>query len=239
MKPNAFKSIAFAVVCLILGVLIALQMKNVNSNNMSEDNLAELQDKLIEYAQKNEELSDRNAQLFDYIKLLTDDASTGSDRIQAIIEERERAAIFAGLREVKNYGIEIQVSCAQDVKVRDSVLRQIVNELRGLGAQAISVNDERMVAMSEIRTSGDNIIINGNAFSAKGKFTIKAITDPQDEQYILDYLEDMRSSIVGSIQLENDQYSIQISALPELTIRALSEDSPAFKIDLLTQAKEN
>lgn len=239
MKRNAFKSVAFAVVCLILGILIALQMKNVNSDNLSENNLAELQEKLIEYAQKNQELSERNAQLFDYIKLLEDETSAGSDQIKAIIAERERAAIFAGLREVRNYGIEIQVSCAQDIRVRDSVLRQIVNELRGLGAQAIAVNNERLVAMSEIRTSGDNIIVNGFAFTARGKFTIKAITNPKDEQYILAYLNDVSDSIKNSIQLESDQYNIQISALPELTIPALREDSPAFKLDLLIQSAKD
>ena len=128
MKPNALRSIAFAAVCLILGVLIALQMKNVNMDNLSENNLAELQDKLIEYAQKNQELADRNSALFEYNRLLEDDKAAGNDQIRAIIDEKERAAIFAGLREVKNYGIEIRISCAQDFQVRDSVLRQIVNE---------------------------------------------------------------------------------------------------------------
>jgi uncharacterized protein YlxW (UPF0749 family) len=235
MKKNAFRSIAFAVVCMILGILIALQMKNVNSENLTENNLADLQNKLIEYANKNAELSDRNAELYDYISLLENDKYTGNEQIQKIISERERAAVFAGLREVKNSGFEIQVSCAKDILVRDSVLRNIVNELRGLGAQAIAVNDERLVAMSEIRASGLNIIINGNAFSATSKFTIKAITDPAKEQYIKDYLDDMTVSIVNSIQLESDQYSIQVDAVPELTIPALSEDSPAFKIDLLIQ----
>lgn len=235
MKSNAFRSIAFAAVCMILGILIALQMKNVNSNNLTENNLAELQTRLIDIAKKNEELSERNTYLNDLVRLLEDDMATGSDQIEAIIREKERAAIFAGLREVKNYGIEIQISCAPDMKVSANVLRSFINELRGIGAQALSVNDERIVAMSEIRDSGDNIIINGNAFAARSRFTIKAITDPNNERYILDYLRDMRESIVRNIQNESFQYDIQINALPELTIPALSELSTAFKIDLLMQ----
>ena len=36
MKNNAFRSISFTVICMILGILIALQMKNVNSINLSQ-----------------------------------------------------------------------------------------------------------------------------------------------------------------------------------------------------------
>ncbi len=239
MNKKIVQSVAFALVCMILGILIALQMKNVNSENLTEANLAELQNSLIEYAQINEDLSARNSELNDYISLLENDAASEDTQIQSIIREKERAAIFAGLREVTNYGIEIQVSCAQDALVSDNILRTFVNELRGIGAQAISVNDERMVATSEIRKSSESIIINGYAFPASAKFTIKAITDPNDEQYIVSYMEDIKSTIISPFsQFVNDQYDIQITVVPELTIPALSENSIAFKIDLLLPADE-
>ena len=204
MKPNALRSIAFTVVCMILGILIALQIKNVNVENLSEKNLAALQDKLIEYAKKNEELSNRNSELNEYIDILENDKAAGDEQISAIIKEKERAAIFAGLREVKHYGIQITISCASDVPVRDSVLRQFVNELRALGAQAIAVNDERIVAMSEIRDNVDSIIINGNPYSRYGKFVIKAITDPKKEASILSYLGQVRTLIQTESAFMND-----------------------------------
>jgi uncharacterized protein YlxW (UPF0749 family) len=236
MKPNALRSIAFTVVCVILGVLIALQMKNVNNDNMTENNLAELQNRLIEYAGKNEELAARNADLFNYNKLLEDDKASGDDQIKSIINEKERAAIFAGLREVKNYGIQILISCAEDIPVNDGVIRTFVNELRGIGAQAIAVNDERLVAMSEIRSTGTNIVINGNDIPITSKFTIKAIVNPKNEESILNYLKNLGQQIANNNELRSDQYDIQVIAVPELTIPALSEDSTAFKIDLLMPA---
>jgi len=233
MKPKTVRSIAFTAVCAVLGILIALQMKNVNIDRISENNLADLQDKLIEYANKNDELSNRNSELYDYISILENGMASGNVQIDSIIKEKERAAIFAGLREVRNYGILIKISCAQDTQIRDSVLRQFVNELRALGAQAISINDERLVAMSEIRASNESIIINGNGYNRLDQFEIKAITDPDDEAYILSYLELIRKSVINDVQFQNDKYDILITALPELTIPALSEDSVAFKIDLL------
>lgn len=233
MKQDALRSIAFTIVCIILGVLIALQMKNVNLSNLSAANLTELQDKLLEYMSKNAELSSRNASLNEYISLLENDMASGNEQIDAIIMEKERAAIFAGLREVRNYGIVITISCAKEVDIRDSVLREFVNELRTLGAQAIAINDERLVATSEIRGSGTAIIINGVAFNRQGVFEIKAITDPLKESSIIDSLEIVRDSIQNNTQIANDQYDIQLNPLPELTIPPLSEDSLAFKIDLL------
>jgi uncharacterized protein YlxW (UPF0749 family) len=236
MKSNAFRSISFAAICMILGVLIAIQMKSVNLINLSQKNLDELQNKLIEYAAKNNELSNRNAELNQYIEILENDMASGNEQIELIVKEKERAAIFAGLREVNNYGILVSIRCAEGVEVRDSVLRQFVNELKTFGAQALAINDERIVAMSEIRASGPSIIINGNAYNRQGVFEIKAITDPQKEAYLLSTLDSLRKTIINDQQFQDDQYSIQFTAVQELTIPALSEDSTAFKIDLLIPA---
>lgn len=236
MKQNVIRSVSFTVVCLLLGVLIALQMKNVNLDNLSEKSLEELQAQLIDYASKNVELSNRNSELYQYISILENDMASENAQIDSIIREKERAAIFAGLREVRNYGIMTQISSVG--MIRDSVLRQFVNELRALGAQAISINDERLVATSEIRASGSMIIINGNGYSRQEPFEIKAITNPEDEDYTIYYLELVRQSILNDSQFQGDQYEIRIDTVSELTIPALSEDSIAYKIDLLMPEEE-
>lgn len=225
------RSIAFTLICMVLGVLIALQMKNVNADNVTEQRLENLYNNLVDYSKKNEELSKRNAELFSYIELLEQDYASGNAYIESIIKERERAAVFAGIREVSNFGLTIRISCPPDVMVRDSVLRQFVNELRALGAQAISINDERMVAMSEIRASNQDIIINGKNYDRRTTFEIKAIIDPAKEAYFLDYLDKVKVSVQND--LSADQYDISIQTVESVTIPALKEDSIAFKIDLL------
>ena len=233
MKQAVVRNIALTIVCVLLGVLIALQMKNVNLSDLREENIAELQAKLIDYINKNNELSERNAELYEYVQILENDKASGNAQIESIIREKERAAIFAGLREVQNYGIMITLQSGEGIDIRDSVIRQFVNELRNLGAQAIAINDERLVATSEIRSSGASIIINGNSYSRQDAFEIKAITDPKNETSILDYLETVKRAILADGQIQSDQYSIQIAPVPELTIPALKEDSIAYKIDLL------
>lgn len=232
MKSNAMKSIAFSIICMLLGILIALQMKNVNVDSASEKSMEELTNSIIDYSQKNTELNDRNAQLSRYLQQLESDYADGNTYLESILKEKERAAIFAGLREVRNYGITIRISSSPGIEIRDSVLRSFVNELATLGAQAMSINDERLVATSEIRQSNHDILINGTMFERSGLFEIKAITDPKDEDNIFLYLDNLKQTINEG--LGADQYTITIEAADELTIPALSEDSAAFRIDLLT-----
>ncbi len=234
MKPKVIQAIAMTIICIVLGILISLQMKNVNEDNVTENKLEELQYKLIDYANKNADLNTRNAELYQYISQLENNYAEGNAYIESIINEKERIAIFAGLREVKNYGVTIEISCSPESLIRDSVIRTFVNDLRALGAQALAVNDERLVATSEIRATASSIIINGKGYNRQDKFVIKAITDPAKEAYILSYLETLKKSVLSDATLRNDQYAIQFQAVKELTIPALSEDSMAFKIDLLT-----
>ncbi|NLM78415.1 MAG: DUF881 domain-containing protein [Ruminococcaceae bacterium] len=237
MKQKILRTAAFTIVCILLGILISLQMKNVNMSNITEDNIADLQNKLIEYINKNAELSERNADLYEYVRILENDKASGNAQIESIVREKERAAVFAGLREARNYGMIIKISVGEGAEIRDSILRQFVNELRNLGAQAIAINDERLVATSEIRNSGSQIIINGNGYNRQEPFEIKAITDPQNEKSILDHLESVKRAMMADTQLQNDQYDITFTVLPELTLPALSEDSIAFRIDMLQPVK--
>lgn len=61
--------------------------------------------------------------------------------------------------------------------IHDGDILAIINELRGAGAEAISINDERVTASSNIRCGGPTINIDGKRHAVP--FVIKAIGDPQ------------------------------------------------------------
>ena len=163
-------------ICILLGVALALLIKSQNTSSLSEQNMQDLQNNVIEYQRRNEELSNRNAQLQNYISELESDLTgEGNEVLSRLIDERENYAIFAGLRPAVNSGVVITLSTVPGQKMKDSVLREYVNELSALGAQAISINDERKVATTEIRARQDSILINSVAFDREHDFEIKAI----------------------------------------------------------------
>ncbi|NLC27058.1 MAG: DUF881 domain-containing protein [Fastidiosipila sp.] len=220
-------------ICILLGIALALLMKGQNTASLSEKNVQDLQKNIIDYQRRNEELSDRNVQLQEYIRELEEDLTgEGNEILSRLIDERENYAIFAGLRSAVNSGVVITLNTVPGQKMKDSVIREFVNELSTLGAQAISINDERKVATTEIRARQDSILINGIAFDREHNFEIKAILRPDDlEQYVLPYLESVSNSITE--QLGDDAPSIRIEALAKVEIPALREDRIAYQFDLL------
>jgi uncharacterized protein YlxW (UPF0749 family) len=61
--------------------------------------------------------------------------------------------------------------------VHDEDLLRVVNELRAAGAEAISINGQRLTANSEIRCTGPTVVINETRLAAP--FIISAIGNPQ------------------------------------------------------------
>ncbi|NMA18820.1 MAG: DUF881 domain-containing protein [Clostridiaceae bacterium] len=219
---------------LIVGLVAALLMKTLNASAVSDKSYQDLQNSIIEYQRKNEELNNRNVHLYEYIRELEEDLASGKggESFLRIVEEKEQYAIFAGLRAVRNKGVTITLTPMSGYKIQDIVIQQFVNELSALGAQAMSINDERKVATTEIRANQDSIIINGVAYSRESPFEIKAIVPPAKiDTYIVPYLETVAGNLRA--QIGDDAVAITVRSEPSVTIPALEEDRIAYQKDLL------
>lgn len=230
-NPNALKSLSFIIVCIFLGILVSLQLKNINTaENLQLSNnkrLNEVQEELITQTRINRDLADRYAKLNDYVAAVENKTVEADDTLKRIMEEKNNAEIFAGLTEVSGSGVSINLLSGTDSFIRDSDIRSVVNELRAAGAQAISINEERMVAVSEVREAGKYIVINGKQFPANGQFIIKAIARADD----LERAITMVSGVGDKLQLYNVDF--KISKSDKITIPRLRDDSPAYRIDML------
>ena len=111
----------------------------------------------------------------------------------------------AGLTSVSGSGIIIKLDDSgliQKALVHDTYLTEILNVLKEAGAQAISVNGERIVATSEILCLGPSIRVNGVRLFAP--YRISAIGDPEVLQKA--YQE---SKIYSTIVAQNLLYDVQ------------------------------
>jgi uncharacterized protein YlxW (UPF0749 family) len=224
------RNIAMTVVCIILGVMISLQYKSVNYNQSmaSYENmrLDELKNELIllqnQKSSLQERLEELEAENQTYAKVKAGD----SEAAQQIQNSLKKARIFAGLETVKGAGLVVTLDNYATIKVQDYDILNIVNELRASGAQAISVNDERIVAMTEIREAGKYVMINGKQF--KAPFVIKAIADP-------DNLEHSLTMIGGVVELlKEDLLNVTLKKEDEIIIKKFVDDGTTIKTDLLT-----
>lgn len=102
-----------------------------------------------------------------------------------ILGQLEAARMMAGVVPVEGPGLIVTMkdnqnaANSQDVSnyiVHEQDVRLVVNELRAAGAEAISINGQRLVANSAIRCVGPTIIVNG--IKSAAPFVITAVGEP-------------------------------------------------------------
>jgi len=227
MKHRMSISIGAIITCFLMGLLIALQLKNVNASNLqsayAEQDLADMQDQVMAIMRENAELSTQNQKLSDLISSMGAELTGDNESLQAVMLEKSKAEVFAGLTDVSGNGIQVTMNPVTDSPVSSKTLLLLVNELRASGALAICINDDRVAAMTEIRDTGTvnpQIVINGNSYPASSQFVIKAIYNADDLNRGLQLV----NSLVAQLGTSN---SINVSSSDIVHIPKLTEDSLA------------
>jgi len=225
MKRRMSLSFGAIVVFFVLGLLIALQLKNINASNLqayyAKQDLTELQDQVMTLMRENSDLSNQNQSLSDLITSMGAELSGDNKSLQTIMDEKLKAEIFAGLTDVSGSGLQVVMEPGTDASVKASRLLLLVNELRSSGALAISINDDRIVALTEIRDTGTTnpqIVINGNSYPASAQFVIRAIYREEDLNRGLQLV----NNLIEQLQTVS---VITVSSSDKISISKLSEDS--------------
>ncbi|GBC99095.1 hypothetical protein HRbin17_01616 [bacterium HR17] len=176
---------AVVAICFTLGLLIAVQVRTLSSQQAPQgaravvliDRLASAQDEIRHLRQEVDKLRE---QLRNYEQAMAEGRSI-TERLTA---ELQRLRVLAGLTRVRGPGIIVRVTDAPKPSigdpsfgiVHDTDLLMIVNELRNAGAEAIAINDQRIVATTAIRCVGSLITVNGATISPP--YEVVAIGDP-------------------------------------------------------------
>lgn len=227
---NIGKNLSIVFVCIILGLLVSWQYRSIYDNNKIQSvqatRLEDLKDQLIVEKNNNDNLRKRNEEL---TKQISDyeNAKGNIDLYEKNLKtELERARIIAGLTDVKGKGIVITLSNTDFGIVEESDLLTLINELKASDAQAISVNEERVVSSTETRVAGGTIVLNGIPMTSP--FVIKAISDPTK-------LENSLRMIGGVVErLEQYKLKITIEKKDNIVIPKVRDDGSVIKTDLLT-----
>ncbi len=187
---KTFKIVSLTMVCLILGITIAWQFNSVKTNQIlaqyEKEDVNELIDQLLMEKNNNENLKARLQELQREVDAFQNDENTDKQYMQELKQSVLNARIMAGLETVKGEGLVITVKAGGFIPVEDRHIEELVNELKASDVQAISVNDERIVAMSEIRNAGGYIMI--NARQLVPPYTIKAIGNAEKMKNSLNLL---------------------------------------------------
>ncbi|MGI6604573.1 MAG: DUF881 domain-containing protein [bacterium] len=210
MKRSA--QIGVTIICVILGVILTAQLRTQAGirNDLPTKRLEEMAS-LLKQAE-----SERDALRVQVNKLtaqLDDVMTQKTSSTTSLQEELVRTRLFAGLTPLEGPGIKVTLNDStraaqpgQDPNlflIHDEDLLKVVNELRAAGAEAITVNDQRVVAFTEIRCAGPTISVNNTRIAPP--YIVQAIGDPDALENALK----MRGGILETVQFWGIQVQIE------------------------------
>lgn len=178
MKGKITMTICVGCTALILTMIMFTQFKTVDETDITAIETmreTELRTELANWKQKYEEidakLKETENKIEEYKKEIENDSNT-STVLEGEVKEAES---YLGYTILQGQGIIVTLKDFTR-NVSYSHLLQLVNELNNAGAEAISINDERIVSMSDIVTIKDKIVM-VNSKNISGPYTVKAIGD--------------------------------------------------------------
>lgn len=172
-----------------LSMMLAAQMKTISNTEevLAGKREAQLADDLVSLQKKYNDLKTEYEKSQEIVNEYQTNASTNDSLISSMNTELRDLSLLAGTTDIKGEGIIITLTDGiktntnleinADALVHDSDVLTVVNELKAAGAEAISVNGQRIIATSAIRCVGPVIQVNYQKVAAP--FEIKAIGNAQ------------------------------------------------------------
>ena len=204
-NPGAIiRNAAITLLCVVIGIVAAMQYRAIVSKEGSDQSalnqIADLRETILNLNATLENVEQERDELKDRLNKI--EQSSHDELLKSLQTELDSVKLFAGLTEVKGRGVHIQINVGDrtNTLMLQKNMLLLINELRASGAQAISINGKRIVAMSEIRVvNNDYISVHGEQLAAP--YEIYAIGDPKD--------------LTSGITLNGSGYVFQINAMTD------------------------
>lgn len=179
--------VAFA--CVILGIMGGIQFQAQSARPpVQADNTRQLLELVRTLEAERNKLSVELTETRNRMAKVEEAAGKRESVSAQMQEQLERSRIEAGLTGMRGPGITVQLSDSgrsprpeEDPYffiVHDVDIQALVNELWAAGAEAVSVNNQRVVTRTSIRCVGPTVLVNGVRMAAP--YTVKAIGPSSD-----------------------------------------------------------
>ena len=162
-KEKIFMSIIIGVACSILMTVMFAQFKTIEETDITGIETAreeELRTMISSWKSKYEETSEKLEETNKKINEYQEKVSSNQESSELLEQELLQTNKLVGKTEVTGEGIIITLSDNNETTILDTDLLKLINELRLAGAEAISINDVRVVGMTDIVEVNDTILVN-------------------------------------------------------------------------------
>lgn len=185
MKNNLHLSLIL--VCVVLGFLLATSFntKNNNTEAINTPRKKDLISTVKELERQRDMLKTQIENDRDQISKYEKRAAQNQGIQTAYSNDLEKVRLVSGLTDVKGSGLIITLGDnpnypkdddPNNYVIHDYDVRIAVNSLWAGGAEAISVNGQRLISTSSVRCAGSTILVNANRLVSP--YIIKAVGNP-------------------------------------------------------------
>ncbi|MCI0385843.1 DUF881 domain-containing protein [Streptomyces sp. CNQ085] len=202
-----------ALLLFVLGLGLAIQVRSTSENSplrgARQEDLVRILDELDSRTQRLEE----EKRTLENQKSELENSSDQAEEARRQTEERARQlGVLAGTVAAEGPGIRVVVNDAAGM-VEAHMLLDAIQELRAAGAEAIEVNDVRVVTSTHFTGSGGGIRIDGRKVASPYSFEV--IGKPQDLEPALN----IPGGVVQS--LEKEQATVSVTRSEKIVVDAL------------------
>lgn len=200
--------VSIALVCVILGIFLVAQLRTQQAKGPSTMGRLDALAELYKQSEEQRQLLEREVD-----KLREQQVKMDAQGSKALTEELRKLRTLGGLTSLTGPGIILTLDDSK-LKGKDDVetdmylihyedLLLVVNELFAAGAEAVSINGQRLISTSEIRCAGPTILVNSTRVSPP--FEILALGESQ----VLKSALEMRGGVLEPMRPWGIQISIE------------------------------
>lgn len=165
-KGKIIMTVSIGCVAFILVMVMFTQFKTVEETDITGIEImreAELRTELASWKSKYEDTISKIEETENKKEQYTNEINNNNDIASVLQSEVEGLEMYAGYLPVKGEGIIITLKDTNNEQISSSDLLTLVNELKGAGAEAISINGNRIVSTTDITwINYTRIVINTN-----------------------------------------------------------------------------
>ncbi|MGP3954097.1 DUF881 domain-containing protein [Streptomyces sp. 7N604] len=209
-----------ALLLFVLGLGLAIQVRSTTEHSAlrgaRQEDLVRILDELDNRTQR---LEDEKRRLENQRTELENSSDQAEEARKQTVQKEQQLGVLAGTVAAEGPGITITVSDAGTVQA--DMLLDAIQELRAAGAEAIQINDVRVVADTYFSDAGGGVRVDGKPISEPYRF--KVIGKPQD-------LEPALNIPGGVVQtLEKEQATVSVARSERIVVDALrSAERPDY-----------
>jgi uncharacterized protein YlxW (UPF0749 family) len=161
-------------ICLVLGFMLVTQIRSLHVDHAPTAQSTTDQATYLSQLYRSNQAQQASLEQIQAEIAKYEQTQGGGSNLVSMLNQIQQLRMINGEIDVAGPGVQVRISNAQNVV---QLLQDLTNELRNAGAEAIAVNQIRLVTRSVIaQDTGGQLLVDGQPISAP--YVLEAIGDP-------------------------------------------------------------